>query len=158
MREKVTLTCVEEIEQWLYDHNVQLIEDNSLLDYECFNKAFTVKYKDAACLVYAPGAILNNTEKRVVLLHEIYHLVIKNGFYYLNDSPYKRKMVEGRVRNRMVKDIIPFNQLVDLIKKNYSNYEIAEELQVTEELLNDAYQVYEGKFIESNLTMPSEIY
>lgn len=151
MKEKVTLTRVEEIEQWLYDHNVVLIEDNSLLDYACFNKAFTIKYKDAACLVYAPASILNNTEKRVVLLHEIYHLISKNGFYYLNDSPYKRKMVEGRVRTRMIKDVIPYNQLVELIKKNYSNYEIAQELQVTEDLLEDAFQVYESKFIESNL-------
>lgn len=148
MKPKVTLTKVEEIEQWLYDHNVKLIEDNSLLDYACFDKAFTIKYKDAACLVYAPAAILNDVEKRCVLLHEIYHLVIKNGFYYLNDSPSKRKLVEGRVNNRMIKDLINYNELVRLLKNNYSNYEIAAEFDVTEDIILDALNVYEARLLE----------
>ena len=61
------------------------------MDYDCLDKAFSIKYKSAACIVYVPGAILNDVEKRFVLLHEIYHMVIKNGFYYLNDSSQKKK-------------------------------------------------------------------
>lgn len=151
MKEKVNLTCIEEIEQWLHDNNVLLIEDNSLMDYSCLNKAFTIKYKESTCMVYAPATILSHVEKRCVLLHEIYHCLIKKGFYHLNSSPYKRKAIEGRVKNKMVKDLIPFDTLVDLIKKNYAKYEIAEELEVTEELIYDAYTIYESKFIESNL-------
>ena len=136
------ISKLEALEQWLYDHQVILIEDNSLMDYDCLDKAFSIKYKSAACIVYAPGAILNDVEKRFVLLHEIYHMVIKNGFYYLNDSPQKRKMVEGRVKNKMIKDLVPLETLIEFIERKLTTYEMAEELEVPEEVIIDAYQLY----------------
>lgn len=148
MKQKVYLSNIEQIEQWLYDHNVKLIEDNSIMNYDCFDKAFIVKYKDAACLVYAPGAILNNIEKRCVLLHEIYHLITKNGFYYLSDSPQKRKLIEGKVRNRMVKDLVPIEKLMYFIDHKYTQYEMAKELEVTEDIIVEAYQIYYARLLQ----------
>ena len=54
----------------------------------------------------------------------------------------KRKMVEGRVKNKMIKDLVPLETLIEFIERKLTTYEMAEELEVPEEVIIDAYQLY----------------
>lgn len=86
--------------------------------------------------------IENTTEEKCILAEEM-------GHYYCDAlySPlyYDKQLVdknEYRANKWAFKTLISKNKLKKLSKKGYANCEIAEELGVTEDLLNKAYNYY----------------
>ncbi len=141
-----TLTPLELLEDFLHLNNIQLIKDNNIA--ETNEKAFIVKYFDNKAIIYAPERILDNKERRWVLLHEFYHDYVKNGYYGLNDSVTTKKVIEGKIKRRLVKDLIPYEELIYYLKQGYETWELAEKFFVPEQAIQEALKIYEGRIIE----------
>ncbi len=141
-----TLTPIEVLEDFFYLNNIQLIVDDNLTNEN--EKAFIVKYFDNKAIIYAPSRMIDDKEKRWVLMHEFYHDYIKNGYYKLNDSIIVKKTIEGKINNRLIKEMIPYDTLVHYLKKGYAIWELAEVFFVPEYAIKEALTFYEGRIIE----------
>ncbi len=141
-----TLTPIEVLEDFFYLNNIQLIVDDNLTNEN--EKAFIVKYFDNKAIIYAPSRMIDDKEKRWVLMHEFYHDYIKNGYYKLNDSIIVKKTIEGKINNRLIKEMIPYDTLVHYLKKGYAVWELAEVFFVPEYAIKEALTFYEGRIIE----------
>lgn len=144
-----TLTPLEVLEDFFLLHNIDLIEDNNIIDVHV--KSFIINDMDFSqrkLIIYAPSRMLDNKEKRWVLMHEFYHDYVKNGYYKLNDSIVVKKTIEGRINNRLIKEMIPYDTLVHYLKKGYAVWELAEVFFVPEYAIKEALAFYEGRIIE----------
>ena len=141
------ITKLEEVEQYLFDNNIEVIADNTI-----HSKAFVLSVNDAGkLLVYAPASILNDREKREIFIHELLHLQYKNGMYHLDDCIEKRRRIERMVERNEIKRLIPLKRVIQLLERGYDRFEMADEFEVTDELMSKALVQYENAITEHKL-------
>lgn len=108
-------------------------------------------YNIEKCKIYLDKNI-SEIEERCILAEEIGHYekgIIKTSLYDQNEENYLiRSVNEFRAKKWAAKELIPFHIFKKFWDKNYSKYEVANELGVTEELLDMACFIYEPYIIQ----------
>ncbi len=89
------------------------------------------------------GTLTDSREKRTVLEHEKQHFRL-SAFYTADSDPQERRRSEARVDRALIQELCPAPQLDALLRMGLSVHEIAEELDITEELVEQAYFFYRG--------------
>lgn len=86
--------------------------------------------------------IKNSIQEKEILAEELGHYYC-NALYYINDDKELKNKCEFRAKKWQFKTLVPLHRLKELFEKGYKyTYEIAEELEVTEELVKTAYEYY----------------
>lgn len=81
-------------------------------------------------------------DEKCTLAEELGHYYYQ-ATYSLNTSKLEVKRQEYRAKKWQFKTLVPVQKLKELFEKGYKyTYEIAEELEVTEELVKMAYEYY----------------
>lgn len=107
------------------------------------------------CMVLLNDTITNNTEMKCTLAHEIGHF--KKGIIQNNilSSDYRDTLIRSvndfRANKWAVNELIPFNIFKSFIGTNKSKSDIANELEVTEELFEIACNIYEPILYENKI-------
>lgn len=86
-------------------------------------------------------AMENSAEERTHLAHELGHCAT-GSFYALKASRIVRKKAENTAIRWAVKKLIPKQQMLELLKKGYEKWDLAEYFNVTEDLIETAYHFY----------------
>lgn len=98
------------------------------------------------CEIYLHKGI-NSIEEKCVLAEEIGHYekgIIKTTLEEETEENYLlRSINEFRAKKWAVNKLIPFDTFKDFLNTNLSKYEIAEQLEITEEILELACFIYE---------------
>ncbi|MCH5179971.1 MAG: hypothetical protein J1F32_02005 [Erysipelotrichales bacterium] len=127
--------------------NFRMLESNNSLEHSKF-------------IIYDNSKIDNNHELKFEIAHEEMHLENPDTMYRLDD-PYRIiKKKEYKCRRLVSRKYIPQDKLFNLIYvKKLQPYEIAEELCLTEQLVQEAYDYYscleswinrKAKYLEEN--------
>ena len=98
-------------------------------------------YQDDENKIIFISNLLSLYEKRVAAVHELLHALLheNTGALYLSNTIWEDK-VEYEARLYTSRLLIPKDKLIELLRMEYSIYDIAEEFQVTEELLRVAIE------------------
>ena len=98
-------------------------------------------YQDDENKIIFISNLLSLYEKRVAAVHELVHALLheNTGALYLSNTIWEDK-VEYEARLYTSRLLIPKDKLIELLKMEYSIYDIAEEFQVTEELVRIAIE------------------
>lgn len=116
---------------------------------------FNIKFNDLDGLfldgnIYLNKKILNTNKERLVLAEEL-------GHYFVGVSPtppfsneYYIKLIrsknEFKAKKWLISEIIPFDTLKHFLDLNMSKFDIAEELDVSASLIEDAFNMYKDKW------------
>lgn len=104
-------------------------------------------YNTNKCNIYLNTAIETEIEEKCILAEEIGHYetgIIKTNLSDIDEQSYLiRSINEFRAKKWAVDKLIPFNDFKRYLGTNCSKFEVANELGVTEEILDIACFVYE---------------
>ena len=122
-------------------------ENIDVINFKMKNKAIIGCIDNNYSIGLNYSIIDNSNEEKSILAEEL-------GHYYCNalyDSTYSDKEIdkkEFRATKWAFKTLVPYSKLKELVNKGYKYYyEFAEELGVTEELIERAYNYYsEGNY------------
>ncbi len=89
------------------------------------------------------GTMQDSRETRTVLEHEKQHFRLC-AFYTADDAAARRRC-EAQVHRALIFELCPKEKLSSLLQRGFTVLEIAEELEITEELVCEAYAFYEGR-------------
>lgn len=87
------------------------------------------------------GETADSRETRTVLEHEKQHYRLQ-AFYPPTADAATRRRAEARVHRALIRELCPAETLQALLRRGLTAAEIAEELEVTEELVAQAYAFY----------------
>ncbi len=101
--------------------------------------------------IFINNKIKNEGLEKVVLAEEL-------GHHFMGVSPtppfsndYYDKLIRSRnefkAKKWLINQVIPFDTLKRFLKQNMNKYDIAEELDVSVSLVEDAFNIYEEKLI-----------
>lgn len=107
--------------------------------------------------IYLNKKILNTYKEKEVLAEEL-------GHYFSGVLPtppfsteYYIKLIrsknEFKAKKWLINQVIPFDTLKRFLKKNMNKYDIAEELNVSASLVEDAFYIYEDKLKECDINL-----
>lgn len=139
---------LEKLDIELCKNKIKLFNDKIVSP---FLKAFAMKstYNSKKIIVVDNEKIIDKHDYRCTLEHEITHL--ENDYlYHYDDDLSTKKLVESKVEYLTIKRIVPFHMLKQLLQDGYNNYEIAEKLSITLDVLDKAYIIYESVFLEDD--------
>lgn len=124
----------------LYD--IATRENISVIDFKMKNKAIIEQIDKEYYIGLNYSKIDNSTEEKELLAEELGHYYT-NTLYDTNYSDIEMNKREYRANKWALKTLVPFQKLKDLCDKGviYS-YEFAEELGVSEKLIDRAYNYY----------------
>lgn len=102
-------------------------------------------------------SILNSPREKEVLAEEL-------GHHFMGVSPtppfstdYYNKLIrsknEFKARKWLINQVIPFDTLKRFLKQNMSKYDIAEEMDVSASLVEDAFNIYEDKLKDGDINL-----
>ena len=95
--------------------------------------------------------IENCRELNTCLAHELGHCST-NSLYTLKSKFETKERQEHRADRWAIETLIPFDELVKLIKKGVTEFwELSEYFEVSEDLIKKAYLLYEDRLIELNI-------
>ena len=87
------------------------------------------------------GETADSRETRTVLEHEKQHYRLQ-AFYPPTADAATRRRAAARVHRALIRELCPAETLQALLRRGLTAAEIAEELEVTEELVAQAYAFY----------------
>ena len=87
------------------------------------------------------GETADSRETRTALEHEKQHYRLQ-AFYPPTADAATRRRAEARVHRALIRELCPAETLQALLRRGLTAAEIAEELEVTEELVAQAYAFY----------------
>lgn len=121
-------------------------------DFQDFQANGLCLYNTKKCNIYLNKNIETKTEIKCVLAEEIGHFKTGIDFNLLSttkeDDLITRSINEFRAKKWAVNELIPFKQFKRFLDTNYTRFEVANELGVTEEMLDMAYFIYEPMLYE----------
>ncbi|MGN1012252.1 MAG: ImmA/IrrE family metallo-endopeptidase [Clostridia bacterium] len=102
-------------------------------------------------------SILNTKKEKEVLAEEL-------GHHFMGVSPtppfstdYYTKLIrsknEYKAKKWLINEIIPLNTLKSFLNQNMNKYDIAEELNVSASLVEDAFNIYEDKLKDGDINL-----
>lgn len=87
------------------------------------------------------GETEDSCEARTILLHEKQHYRLR-AFYAANADPLLKRRAETQVNRAVYREACPPDVLAALLRRGFTVPEIAEELEVTQALVEEAYAYY----------------
>ncbi len=127
------MTKAEQTEQTLTDMGVQI--------FPC--PALTRKAIASRDGFVGLGTVQDSREAHTVLAHELHHFKL-NAFYPPEDTA-ARRTGEAKVHRALLEDICPKDTLRTLLQRNFSVAEIAENLEITEQIVCEAFAFYQDR-------------
>ena len=117
-------------------------EKINIIDFKMENKAI-IGCTDGNYSIGLNYSILeNSSEEKTILAEELGHYYT-NNLYYKHCSKIEKAKREYRANKWAFKTLIPYSKLLQLKEQGCKyNYEFAEELGVTEDLVEKAYKYY----------------
>lgn len=116
-------------------------------DFKDFQANGLCLYDDKKCNIYLNKNIKTETEEKCVLAEEIGHYKTGIAFNLLGtikeDDEIIRSINEFRAKKWAVNELIPFKTFKRFLGSNHSNFEVANEIGITEEMVNMACFIYE---------------
>ncbi len=117
-------------------NNIAIIE----YPFESF-KACSLENNDKYYIGINKKSFLNEAEINTAKAHELGHCM--TGALYCEHSPlFTQEKCEYRANRWAIRKLVPKSLLIDYFKKGYQMWEIAEEIDLTEEFLWQAYYHY----------------
>mgnify|MGYP003296764448 CR=1 FL=1 len=117
-------------------------ENIDVINFKMQNKAIIGCLDNNYTIGINYSIIDNSSEEKTILAEELGHYYC-NAFYNTNYSKAEIEKREFRASKWAFKTLIPYSKLKELVDKGYKYYyEFAEELGVTEDLLEKAYNYY----------------
>lgn len=93
----------------------------------------------------------NNSELNVCLAHELGHQ-FKNAFYDISSTFETKERQEARATRWAVNELVPVDELLEAFNLGHTEvYDLAEYFNVTEELIRNAFYIYEVNGAFENL-------
>ena len=132
------VTILEEVEERLFNEEIKIIN----FGLESEHKAFSIKKDGIKAICVDNCKITTSKEKRCILEHEYEHLRLPKLMYQLDACSYEIAKKERIINHKLIKQLIPYDKLKSLLKAHKQLHEIADELEVTEELLRAAIDYY----------------
>ncbi|MBO5004206.1 MAG: ImmA/IrrE family metallo-endopeptidase [Clostridia bacterium] len=124
----------------LYD--VAAKENISIIDFRMKNKAIIELIDKEYYIGLNYSKIVHSTEEKELLAEELGHYYT-NTLYNHNYSNEEIRKREYRANKWKLKALVPYSKLKELYEKGIRcTYEFAEELGVSENLINTAYNYY----------------
>lgn len=106
------------------------------------------------CLICLNKNIKNEIIEKCTLAHELGHFYKRIFNYTIFSNNYNDTLIssinEFRAKKWAVNKLIPLSVFKSFLGTNLSKFDIAEKLNVTEELLDDACKVYEPYLIDND--------
>lgn len=119
-------------------------EKIDIIDFKMENKAIIGCIGSNYAIGINYSIVGNSREEKTILAEELGHYYT-NTFYNHNYSSLEIEKREFRAIKWAFKTLIPLNKLIQLYNKGCRyTYEFAEELGVTEDLIEKAYNYYSG--------------
>ena len=116
-------------------------------DFEEFQANGLCLYNTKKCNIYLNKSIETEAEEKCTLAEEIGHYKTGIVFNLLSTDEevdeITRSINEFRAKKWAVNELIPFETFKRFLGSNYSNFEVANEIGVTEEMINMACFIYE---------------
>lgn len=109
-------------------------------------------YNTKKCNIFMNTEIKNEIEEKCILAEEIGHFevgILQNILKTDNYNMLVRSINEFRAKKWVINELIPFDVFKSYLGTNCSNFDIANELGVTEELVELACYVYEPMLYET---------
>lgn len=117
-------------------------ENIDIIDFKMKNKAIIGCLDNNYTIGLNYSIIDNSSEEKTILAEELGHYYC-NALYNSNYSDIEINKREFRATKWAFKMLVPFSKLQELINKGYKYYyEFAEELGITEDLVEKAYNYY----------------
>ena len=121
-------------------------ENISVIDFKMKNKAIIAKVDKKYCVGLNYSNINNSCEEKELLAEELGHYYC-NAFYNTHTDETVIRKKEYRARKWAFTSLVPASKVLFLQDEGYKYcYEIADALEVSEELVKQAYDYY----IENN--------
>ena len=123
-------------------YNVAENENISVIDFKMKNKAIIGNINKSYMIGLNYSKIDGTTEEKTLLAEELGHYYCDSLY---NENFYKEEIGknEYRANKWAFKTLIPYSKLLQLKEQGCKyNYEFAEELGVTEDLVEKAYKYY----------------
>lgn len=123
-------------------YNIAEKENITVIDFKMKNKAIIGCIDNNYCIGINYSNINNSSEEKTLLAEELGHYYC-NALYNSNYSNIEISKKDFRATKWAFKSLVPFKSLKSLYQRGYRYaYEFAEELGVTEELIEKAYNYY----------------
>lgn len=124
----------------LYD--IATKENISVIPFKMKNKAIIGKTDEEYCIGLNYSKINNSCEEKEILAEELGHYYC-NCLYNVNSNETLIRKKEYRARKWSFKTLVPYNKIKELKEKGCMyDYEFAEELNVSIDLIRQAYTYY----------------
>lgn len=102
-------------------------------------------------------SILNTKKEKEVLAEELgHHFVGVSPTPPFSDEYYIkliRSKNEFKAKKWLINQVIPFDTLKCFLRQNMSKYDIAEEMDVSASLIEDAFTIYEDKLKDGDINL-----
>ena len=122
-------------------------ENINIIDFKMKNKAIIGRIDNNYSIGMNYSKIRNSNEEKSILGEELGHYYC-NALYNTDYSDIEIRKREFRATKWAFKTLIPYSKIKELVDKGYQyNYEFAEELGVTENLINIALNYYKENCI-----------
>ena len=119
-------------------------ENIDVIDFKMKNKAIIGCINDNYTIGINYSNIDDSCEEKCILAEELGHYYT-NSFYNYNFTKEEINKREFRATKWAFKTLVPLRKLLQLYNNGYRyTYEFAEELGVTEDLIEKAYNYYSG--------------
>ena len=105
------------------------------------SQAISLELNGSKFIGIDPSVLKSDYRERLVLAHELGHAAT-NAYYSAIDNPVNVKRMEHRATKWMIEKLIPKSTLAALLHPDVTVFELAEELQVPEELIKKALFIY----------------
>lgn len=122
-------------------------ENIDIIDFKMKNKAIIGCLDNNYTIGLNYSIIDNSREEKTILAEELGHYYT-DSLYNSSSSLETISRKEFRATKYAFKILVPYSKLKEIVNKGYkSYYEVAEELGVTEDLIEKAYNYYsEGNY------------
>ncbi len=123
-------------------YNIAEKENINIINFKMKNKAIIGCIDNNYTIGLNYSIINNSNEEKSILAEELGHYYC-NALYNSDYSNIEINKREFRATKWAFKTLIPYSKLLKLREEGFKyNYEFAEELGVTEDLVNKAYNYY----------------
>ena len=127
-------------------YNVATKENIDIVNFKMKNKAIIGEIDNNYAIGLNYAKLENSTEEKTILAEELGHYYC-NALYDYNYSQTEIDKREFRAKKWSFKTLVPYSKIQELAEKGYKySYEFAEELGVTEELVNTAINYYKENY------------
>lgn len=140
---KLLMTKLELLDQEIYDKGISVININTTTVKAASMRNSIDSQKENYAIFFNPKLITTRIEERIIKEHELAHIET-GSLYNLNTSTRARQRREYIADKQMIKRMLPIEKFKKALFQGLEVWEIAEEFEVTEEVVNKAFKIYKN--------------